>query len=57
MLPLSERYCTVKEGNLTCNSMGLYISQGIIKAQGVELAAQSQVGEDSEFCFTVPMAV
>ena len=57
MLPLSERYCTVKEGNLTCNSMGLYISQGIIKAQGVELAAQSQVGEGSEFCFTVPMAV
>ncbi|MBC8881143.1 MULTISPECIES: ATP-binding protein [Pseudomonas] len=52
-----ERYWTVKEGNPTGTGLGLYISQGIIKAHGGELAAQSRVGEGSEFRFTVPMAV
>ncbi|RMV91938.1 Bacteriophytochrome histidine kinase, partial [Pseudomonas amygdali pv. tabaci] len=36
--------------------LGLYISQGIIKAHGGELGAQSQLGEGSEFRFTVPIA-
>ncbi|NVL30645.1 HAMP domain-containing histidine kinase, partial [Pseudomonas syringae pv. actinidiae] len=44
-----ERYWTVKEGNPTGTGLGLYISQGIIKAHGGELAAQSQVGHGSEF--------
>ncbi|MCJ2370943.1 ATP-binding protein [Pseudomonas sp. RGM 3321] len=51
-----ERYWTVKEGNPTGTGLGLYISQGIIKAHGGELGAQSQVGEGSEFRFTVPIA-
>ncbi|RMN06342.1 ATP-binding protein, partial [Pseudomonas syringae group genomosp. 3] len=51
-----ERYWTVKEGNPTGTGLGLYISQGIIKAHGGELAAHSQVGQGSEFRFTVPMA-
>ncbi|NYS41492.1 ATP-binding protein, partial [Pseudomonas syringae pv. actinidiae] len=51
-----ERYWTVKEGNPTGTGLGLYISQGIIKAHGGELAAQSQVGHGSEFRFTVPIA-
>ncbi|EPN61035.1 bacteriophytochrome histidine kinase, partial [Pseudomonas syringae pv. actinidiae ICMP 19079] len=51
-----ERYWTVKEGNPTGTGLGLYISQGIIKAHGGELAAQSQVGQGSEFRFTVPIA-
>ncbi|MFA1028043.1 MULTISPECIES: ATP-binding protein [Pseudomonas syringae group] len=52
-----ERYWTVKEGNPTGTGLGLYISQGIIKAHGGELGAQSQLGEGSEFRFTVPIAV
>ncbi|WP_439852725.1 ATP-binding protein [Pseudomonas syringae] len=51
-----ERYWTVKEGNPTGTGLGLYISQGIIKAHGGELAAHSQVGQGSEFRFTVPIA-
>ncbi|KPX41890.1 ATP-binding protein [Pseudomonas syringae pv. tagetis] len=52
-----ERYWTVKEGNPTGTGLGLYISQGIIKAHGGELGAHSQLGEGSEFRFTVPIAV
>lgn len=50
-----ERYWTVKEGNPTGSGLGLYISQGIIKAHGGVLAANSQVGQGSEFRFTVPV--
>lgn len=51
-----ERYWTIKEGNPTGTGLGLYISQGIIKAHGGVLAAESQVGKGSEFRFTVPVA-
>jgi len=51
-----ERYWTVKEGNPTGTGLGLYISQGIIKAHGGVLGASSEVGQGSEFRFTVPVA-
>jgi light-regulated signal transduction histidine kinase (bacteriophytochrome) len=51
-----ERYWTVKEGNPTGTGLGLYISQGIVKAHGGVLVADSQVGKGSEFRFTVPAA-
>lgn len=50
-----DRYWTVKEGNPTGTGLGLYISQGIIKAHGGVLSAESTVGHGSEFRFTVPM--
>jgi phosphoribosylformylglycinamidine synthase len=37
--------------------LGLYISQGIIKAHGGQLLAESTPGEGSEFRFTVPRMV
>lgn len=49
-----ERYWTIKEGNPTGTGLGLYISQGIVKAHGGVLTADSQVGQGSEFRFTVP---
>ncbi len=49
-----ERYWTAKEGNASGTGLGLYISQGIIKAHGGQLLAQSKPGEGSEFRFTVP---
>ena len=49
-----ERYWTTKEGNAFGTGLGLYISQGIIKAHGGQLLAQSKPGEGSEFRFTVP---
>ncbi len=51
-----ERYWTAKEHNATGTGLGLYISQGIIKAHGGQLLAESQLGEGSEFRFTVPKA-
>jgi light-regulated signal transduction histidine kinase (bacteriophytochrome) len=49
-----ERYWTAKEGNAAGTGLGLYISQGIIKAHGGQLRAESKPGEGSEFRFTVP---
>lgn len=49
-----DRYWTVKEGNPTGTGLGLYISQGIVKAHGGALTAESEVGQGSEFRFTVP---
>ena len=49
-----ERYWTAKEGNAAGTGLGLYISQGIIKAHGGQLLAESKPGEGSEFRFTVP---
>ncbi|MFJ2334652.1 ATP-binding protein [Pseudomonas helleri] len=49
-----DRYWTAKEGNATGTGLGLYISQGIIKAHGGQLLAESTPGEGSEFRFTVP---
>ena len=48
-----ERYWTAKEGNTSGTGLGLYISQGIIKAHGGLLSAQSTLGQGSEFRFTV----
>ena len=49
-----DRYWTAKEGNALGTGLGLYISQGIIKAHGGQLLAESTLGEGSEFRFTVP---
>ena len=49
-----DRYWTAKEGNALGTGLGLYISQGIIKAHGGQLLAESTPGEGSEFRFTVP---
>jgi two-component system, chemotaxis family, sensor kinase Cph1 len=49
-----DRYWTAKEGNASGTGLGLYISQGIIKAHGGQLLAESTPGEGSEFRFTVP---
>ena len=49
-----DRYWTAKEGNALGTGLGLYISQGIIKAHGGHLLAESTLGEGSEFRFTVP---
>ena len=51
-----ERYWTAKEHNASGTGLGLYISQGIIKAHGGQLLAESKLGEGSEFRFTVPKA-
>ncbi|MCF7557592.1 ATP-binding protein [Pseudomonas petrae] len=49
-----ERYWRKREGNPSGTGLGLYISQGIVKAHGGELTATSQQGVGSEFRFTVP---
>lgn len=52
-----ERYWRIREGNPSGTGLGLYISQGIVKAHGGELTATSEVGVGSVFRFTVPLAV
>lgn len=49
-----DRYWTAREGNPNGTGLGLYISQGIIKAHGGEISAQSEPGQGSVFHFTVP---
>jgi chemotaxis family two-component system sensor kinase Cph1 len=49
-----DRYWRVREGNPSGTGLGLYISQGIVKAHGGELTATSEQGVGSEFRFTVP---
>ena len=49
-----DRYWTTKEGNPNGTGLGLYISKGIVQAHGGKLYAESQPGQGSEFCFTVP---
>lgn len=49
-----DRYWTVKEGNPTGTGLGLYISQGIVEAHGGQIFAESELGQGSEFRFTVP---
>ncbi|WP_300730930.1 ATP-binding protein [Pseudomonas sp.] len=52
-----DRYWTAKDGNASGTGLGLYISQGIIKAHGGQLLAESVAGEGSEFRFTVPRMI
>ncbi|PWB35319.1 histidine kinase [Pseudomonas sp. SDI] len=49
-----DRYWTAREGNPTGTGLGLYISQGIIKAHGGAMTAASEPGQGSEFSFTLP---
>lgn len=52
-----ERYWRIREGNPSGTGLGLYISQGIVRAHGGELTATSEVGVGSVFRFTVPLAI
>ncbi|MEB0045921.1 MULTISPECIES: ATP-binding protein [unclassified Pseudomonas] len=49
-----DRYWTVKEGNPTGIGLGLYITQGIVEAHGGRIEAESELGNGTEFRFTVP---
>ncbi len=51
-----ERYWRIREGNPSGSGLGLYISQGIVRAHGGELTATSEAGQGSVFRFTVPLA-
>lgn len=51
-----ERYWRIREGNPSGSGLGLYISQGIVRAHGGELTASSEPGVGSVFRFTVPVA-
>ncbi|MFJ5298575.1 ATP-binding protein [Pseudomonas sp. NPDC088368] len=50
-----ERYWRIREGNPSGTGLGLYISQGIVKAHGGELTASSEQGVGSTFRLTVPL--
>ncbi|GAB7532826.1 ATP-binding protein [Pseudomonas sp. 3A(2025)] len=52
-----DRYWTLKENNPTGTGLGLYISQGIVKAHGGVLSVESEVGQGSEFRFTIPRVI
>lgn len=50
-----DRYWTTKEGNPTGTGLGLYITRGIVEAHGGNIVAYSNIGEGSEFRFTLPI--
>ncbi|MFJ2479627.1 ATP-binding protein [Pseudomonas sp. NPDC087598] len=54
LLHVFDRYWTMKEGNPTGTGLGLYITQGIVEAHGGHIVAESELGQGSEFRFTVP---
>ena len=43
-------------GKPSGTGLGLWISRGLVEAQGGELTADSTVGEGSTFAFTLPIA-
>lgn len=52
-----ERYWRIRQGNPSGTGLGLYISMGIVKAHGGDLWVRSELGQGSEFSFTVPLIV
>ncbi|MFL1388909.1 ATP-binding protein [Pseudomonas tritici] len=52
-----DRYWTQADNNPTGSGLGLYITQGIVKAHGGKIVAESELGRGSEFRFTVPKLI
>jgi len=50
-----DRYWRIRQGNPSGTGLGLYISMGIVKAHGGDLWVRSELGQGSEFSFTVPL--
>jgi signal transduction histidine kinase len=53
LLPIFERFRQVKEGDGRGVGLGLYISKRIVHAHGGRIWAESRIGEESTFFFTL----